>query len=139
MYQSYIFRGNLLRARNISLDSTTVIKELEHEESYKFWGNWRGWDTTFLCERKIRKKCFRRVRLIVRSELNVCNRIDPINSLALPVVTRLNIINLPLIEIKKVDTKICKIWITHRMHHIKFDVYRLYLPRKERGRGLVTC
>ena len=88
--------------------------------------------------RKIQKECFRRVRSILRSELNAHNRTDAINSLALPVVTySFTIINWSHTEIKKVDTKIFKLLTMHRMHHPKSDINRLYLPRKEGGRGLV--
>ena len=45
--------------------------------------------------------------------------------------------NWSLTEIKKADTKIGKLLTMHRMHHAKSDVNRLYLPRKEGGRGLV--
>ena len=72
---------------------------------------------------------------MLRSELNARNRIDTINFLALPVVTySFTIINWSLAEIKKVDTKIRKLL---RMHQPKPDANRLYLPRKEGGRGLV--
>ena len=30
------FRGKLLKAKNITLDTATVIKDLEPEESYKY-------------------------------------------------------------------------------------------------------
>ena len=80
---------------------------------------------------KIRKECFHRMRSILRSELNARNRIDAINSLALPVVTHsFTIINWSLTEIKTFDTKIRKLLTMHRMHHPRFDVNRLYLPRK---------
>ena len=87
---------------------------------------------------KVRKECFRRVKSILRSKLNARNRIDAINSVALHVVTySFTIINWLLTEIKKVDTKVCKHLTMHRMHHPKSNVNRLYLPRKEGGRGLV--
>ena len=78
------------------------------------------------------------MRSILRSELNPCNTIDAINSLALPVVTySFTIINWSLTEIKKFDIKIRKHLTMRRMYHPKSDVNRLYLPRKEGGRGLV--
>ena len=87
---------------------------------------------------KIQKGCFRRVRSILRSELNARNRINAINSLALPVVTySFTIINWSLNEIKKFDTKIRNFLTMYRMHHPKSDVNRLYLPSKKRGRGFV--
>ena len=85
----------------------------------------------------IQKECFRRVRSILKSELNACYKIDAINSLALTAVTySLTIINWLLTEIKKVDTKIRKL-TRHRMHHLKSDVNRSYLLRKVGGRGFV--
>ena len=88
---------------------------------------------------KIQKECFRRVRSILRSELNARNRIDAMNSLALPLLTySFTIINWSLTEIKKVDIKIRKLLTMYLMHHPKSDVNRLYLPRKEGGRGLET-
>ena len=75
---------------------------------------------------------------IMRSELNARNRIDAINSLAVTVVTySFTIINWSLTEIKKVDTKICKLLTMHQMHYPKSDVNRLYLTRKEGDRGIV--
>ena len=133
------FRGKLLKAKNITLDTITIIKDLEPRESYKYLGVTErdGMQHSSMRE-KIRKECFRRVRSMLRSELNARNRIDAINSLALPVVTYgFTIINCSLAEIKKVDTKVRKLLTMHRMHHPKSDVNRLYLPRQEGGRGLV--
>ena len=132
------FRGKLLKAKNITLDTITTIKDLEPEENYKYLGipDGDGIQHSPMRE-KIRKACFRRVRSILRIELNARNRIDAINSLALPVVIyNFTIINCSLTEIKKVDTKIRKLLTMHRMHYPKSDVNRLYLPRKEGGRGL---
>ena len=133
------FRGKLLKAKKITLETTMVIEDLEPEERYKYLGVTEGDGIQHSSMReKIRKECFSRVRSILRSELNARNRINAINSLALPVVTySFTIINWSLTEIKKVDTKIRKLLTMHRMHHPKSDVNRLYLPRKEGGRGLV--
>ena len=121
------FRGKLLKAENITLDTRTVIKDLKPEESYKYLGLTEGDRIQNSSMReKIWKECFLRVRSILRSELNVCNRMDAINSLALPVVTySFTIINWSLTEIKKVDTNIRKVLTMHRMYHPKSDVNRL--------------
>ena len=133
------FRGKLLKAKNITLDTTTIIKDLEPAENYKYLGVTEGDGIQHSSMReKIRKECFRRMRSILRSELNARNRIDCNQPLALPVVTySLTIINWSLTEIQVVDTKIRKPLTMHRMHHPKSDVNRLYLPRKKGGRGLV--
>ena len=87
---------------------------------------------------KIRREYYRRVRLILKSELNAINRIAAINSLAVPVITySMNVINYQMTDIKKLDTKTRKLLTMYRMHHPKADVDQLYLPRSEGGRGLI--
>ena len=72
------------------------------------------------------------------------NRIDAINTLAVPVVTySFNIINWKMEELIKLDRKTRKFLTMTKMYHPKADVDRLYIPRKAGGRGLVqleiTC
>ena len=121
------FRGKLLKAKNITLDTTTDVKDLKPEESYKCLGVTEGDGIqNSSMRKKIRKECFRRVRSILRSELNARNIIDAINSLTLPVVKySFTVINWSLNKIEKVDTKIRKLLTMHRMDHPKSDVNRL--------------
>ena len=87
---------------------------------------------------KLRKEVIRRIRAILRTELNSKNRITAINTLAVPVITySFNIINWNMSELKKLDSKIRKLLTMHNMHHPKADVERLYLPRSSGGRGMM--
>ena len=87
---------------------------------------------------KIRKEYYRRVRLILRTELNERNKMEAINSLAVPVVQySYGIIDWKISEIKKIDTKTRELLNMHKMLHPKADVEWLYLPRKDGGRGLI--
>ena len=77
---------------------------------------------------KIRKEYNRRVRLILRTELNGRNKIEAINSLAVPVVQySFGIIDWKISELKKIDTKTRKLLNMHKMLHPKADVERLTL------------
>ena len=138
MCKSYIFSWKASEGQKHYLRYQNG-KDLELEKSYKYLGETEEDVIQHSSMRqKIWKECFRRVWSIMRSELNACNRMDAISSLALPVVTLcFPMINWSLTEIKKFDTKIRKLLAMHRMHHPKSDVNRLYLPRKEVGRGLV--
>ena len=61
------FLGKLLKVKYITLDTTTIIKDLEPEESYKCLGVTEGDGIQHSSMReKIRKECFRRVRSILR-------------------------------------------------------------------------
>ena len=87
---------------------------------------------------KIRKEYYRRVRLVLRSELNDVNRTSAINTLTVPVVTySFNIINWNIEDLKKMDRKTRKLLTIGKMHHPKAEKDRLYLPRKYGGRGLI--
>ena len=86
---------------------------------------------------KIKKEYYRRVRLVLKTELNAANRIQAVTTLAVPVVTySFNVINWQVSEIMKMDAKIRKLLTCERMHHPKADVDGLYVPRNEGGRGL---
>ena len=71
---------------NIVTDDDTEIQELDQEGVYKYLGvdESDGIQHSKMKE-KIRKEYNRRVRLILRTELNGRNKIEAINSLAVPV------------------------------------------------------
>ena len=85
---------------------------------------------------KIRKESNRRVRLILRTELNGRNKIEAINSLAVPVVQySFGITDWKISELKNIDTKTCKLLNMQKMLHPKADVDGLYIPKKKKEEG----
>ena len=131
--------GKMVKSTNIVLNDNTVIKELDQENTYKYLGvNESNGIQHSTMKENIRKECIRRVRSIMKTELNSKNRITAINALAIPVVTySFNVVNWNLQELKKLDTKIRKQLTCNRMHHPKSDVDRLYIPRSKGGRGMI--
>ena len=76
--------------------------------------------------------------MILKSELNARNKITAIGALAVPVLRySFGIINWRIEEIKQIDRKTRKMLTMYKMHHPKADIDRLYVKRKEGGRGLV--
>jgi len=72
-------------------------------------------------------------------ELSAKNKIQAIGSLAVPVLRySFGIVNLHQ-ELQKLDRKTGKLLTIHGQHHPKADVRvdRLYVPRKQGGRGLM--
>ena len=71
---------------NIVTDDDTEIQELDEERVYTYLGVDQndGFQHSKMKE-KIRKEYSKRVRLILRTELNGRNKIEAINSLAVPV------------------------------------------------------
>ena len=76
--------------------------------------------------------------MILRTDLNGRNKIEAINSLAVPVVQySFGTIDCKISELKRIDTKTRKLLNMHKMLHPKADVERLYFPRKDGERGLI--
>jgi hypothetical protein len=76
--------------------------------------------------------------MILRSELNARNKITVIGALAVPVLRySFGIIKWRIEEIKQIDRKTRKKLKMYKMHHPKADIDRLYVKRKEGGRGLL--
>ena len=125
---------------SIVLDIDTKIKELDQEETYKYLGLEEGDGIQHgKMKEKIRKECYRRVRAVLQSELNTKNKLEAINALAIPAVSySFSVANWNLEEIKRIDRKNRKLMTLNRMHHPKVDVSRMYIPRKEGGRGMIN-
>ena len=74
--------------------------------------------------------------MILTSELNARNKTTAFGALAAPVLRySFGIINWGIEEIKQIDRKTRKMLTMYKMHHID----RLYVKRKEGGRGLVQA
>ena len=132
-------KGRLRKSSSISLDIDTTIKQLDPEQCYKYLGVNEGDGINHnQMKEKIRKEYYRRIRLVLKTELNSKNRVEAINTLAVPVVQySFNIINWNNSELQRMDRKTRKLLTANRMAHPKADVDRMYLPRKEGGRGLI--
>ena len=94
-------KERLEKSKSIELDnSTKKKKELKQEEVYKYLGvNVSNGIKNTTTKEKIRNECYRRVRAILKIELNSANQIQAINTLAIPVDKK----------DKKMDTNICEL------------------------------
>jgi len=78
------------------------------------------------------------LRLVLGTELSAKNKIQAIESLAGPVLRySFGIVNWHQEELQKLDRKTRKLLTILGQHHPKADVDRLYVPRKQGGRGLM--
>jgi len=120
-------------------DINREIQELEQGIMYKYLGmeESEGIQHQQVKER-LKQEYRRRLRMILKSELKARNKITSIGALAVPVLRySFRIINWRIEEIKQIDRKTRKMLIMYKMHHPKADIDRLYVKRKEGGRGLL--
>ena len=115
------------------------IKELDTRKAYKYLGIEKNFDIQHKNEKeKLKKEYLRRLRLVLVTELSAKNKIQAIGSLAVPVLRySFRIVNWHQEELQKLDRKTRKLLTTHGQHHPKANADRLYVPRKQGGRGLM--
>ena len=88
---------------------------------------------------KIQNEYYKRVRQLTSSKLNCGNIIRAINSWAVSLVRySAGILKWTKDELKVMDRKTRKIMAMNRMYHSQSDTDRLYIPRMEGGRGLLS-
>ena len=88
---------------------------------------------------KTKKEYFRRTRKLLKTKLCSRNLIKGINTRAIPLV----IYSGPFLkwtreELKQMDQRTGKLMTMHKALYPRKDVDRLYVPRKEGGRGFVS-
>ena len=134
-------RGKKVQAEGIQLNDNQVIQDLEQSETYKYLGMEEGEGLQhYEMKGKIWKEYKRRVKLVLKSELNARNKIAAINTLTVPVIVySYGIINWKLEEIQDLDRITRKQLCMNQMLAKKADIDldRIYLPCPEGGRSLM--
>jgi len=131
-------KGKISVKQNIDLDESTTIKALEQHDVYKYLGieEHEGIQHKNM-KRNLTKEYYRRIKGLLKTELNAKNKIMAITTLAVPVIQySFGIIKWTKAEIKKLDRQTRKLLTMYGALHPKSDTDRLYLPRKSGGRGM---
>lgn len=86
---------------------------------------------------ELRKTYLQRVRKILKTKLNAGNLVAAVNTWAVPVLRYSGgIVKWAKNELEALDRKTRKLLAAERAMNLNSDVDRLYLPRKQGGRGL---
>ena len=112
---------------------------MNRRKAYKYLGIEESFDIQHKNEKeKLKKEYLSRLRLVLGTELSAKNKIQAIGLLAVPVLRySFGIVNWHQEELQKLDRKTRKLLTIHRQHHPRADVDRLYVPRKQGGRGMM--
>ena len=131
-------RGKVVRYGGIMLSNNEVMKEVE-KEGYTYLGIV---ELDKIKEDEMKKKTKeykRRLLLILKSKLNGKSKITAIKTWAVAIFRYgAGILQWKGSELKNVDRKSRKTMTMYAALHSKSDVDRLYIKRKEGGRGLMS-
>ncbi|XP_044760303.1 uncharacterized protein LOC123317758 [Coccinella septempunctata] len=133
-------RGIMARGEDLVLSDGPDVAGLRAEDRYKYLGI----QQTFEIRQRENKdntkeELFRRVKKVLRTQLSAKNKIMAINSWAIPTFNyTAGILSWSKTELEEVDRSIRTLLTQHGMLHPNSAVERLYLPRKEGGRGMTN-
>ena len=117
-----------------------AIKSLQEGESYKYLGTLEA--GKFLEEKmnlNVSKEYIRSSRKVLKSKLNGGNLVREVNTWAIFLLRySAAFVNWRRGELQAIDRKTRKLFTIYGALHPKSDVDRLYVPRKEGGRGLIS-
>jgi hypothetical protein len=115
------------------------IKELDPRKAYKCLCIEDKYDIHHKNEiEMLEEEYLSRLRLVLGTELSAKNTIQATLSLAVPVLRfSFGTVNWHQAELQTLDRKTRKLLTTHGQHHTRADLDRLYVPRKQGGRGLM--
>ena len=124
----------------IELLNQNKIKTLGENDANKYLGILKA-DTMkqIQMKDKIQKEYLRRTRKLLETKLSSRNLIKGINTWAVPLV-RSSVLFLKWTrdELKQMDQRTRRLLTMHKALHPRDDVDRLYISRKEGGRGLAS-
>ena len=133
-----IEKGKITKTNDITLENEECIKALELEKCYKYLGMHESNEIkTKRMRTKLKNEYFERIKLILKTKLNSRNTIEAINTFAAPSITYgFNVLDWSTTELDAIDRETRNILKQYHLLHENSDVDRLYLPRREGGRGL---
>jgi hypothetical protein len=79
-------KGKLIYSQNLEIDINREIQELEQGKTYKYSGTEEGEDIHQQMKGRLKQEYRRRLRMILKSELNIRNKITSIGALVVPVL-----------------------------------------------------
>lgn len=134
-------KGKITETTNINLPINNItFPTLNTNETYKYLGVKETLThNTKEIKETIENKYKNRLTKIMRTQLNAKNKIKAINSWAIPILTySFGVIQWTITDVQALDRLTRKILTNNRALHPNSAIERLYLPRKQGGRGLVN-
>ncbi|XP_044766219.1 uncharacterized protein LOC123322341 [Coccinella septempunctata] len=133
-------RGKMVEEENMRLRDGREINNLSTEETYKYLGIQQSFEIRQTENKEQAKtELLRRVKLILKTQLSSKNKIMAINIWAIPSFTyTVGTLAWSKTDLQLIDRKIRTTLTQFGLLHPNSAVERIYLPRKEGGRGLCS-
>ena len=133
-------KGKMVNSDKIALPNETTIKGLKQSNSYNYLKVIRAYRMKHHEMKENAKiEYYKQVRKILETKLNGGNIITEINTWAISLLRySAAFLDWARAEFEQMDRRTRKFMTMHRALNPKSDVARIYLSRKEGGRGLIS-
>ena len=135
-------KGKVTTTGGIPLDplENEVIKELDNGQSYRYLGILENHKVLHKdMKSEIRNEYFKRLKKILKSELNSKNMMNAINTFAIPTLTYcFQILDWSLTELEQIERETRKQMKRNYTMNNNSNNNRIYLPRSLGGRGMLS-
>ncbi|XP_045480887.1 uncharacterized protein LOC123685276 [Harmonia axyridis] len=134
----HVQRGKLVEGDEMQVQDSISIRRMGLDETYKYLGVQQGLEIN-LAESKatFKEKFFGRLRKVLASKLNSRSMFTAINTWAVPCIAySFGVVRWSTTELQSMDTRVRVLLTKYGIHHPHASVSRLYVPRKDGGRGL---
>ena len=134
-----IQRSKVTRTEGIQMSNGNNIKDID-ETGYKYLGMIEGEEIKHQeMKKKIEKEYIKRLKAILKSKLSSGDTVKAINTWAVPVIRySAGIVDWKNSELCNMGRETRKILKIYQAVHPRPTVDRLYLPRSEGGKGLLS-
>ena len=124
---------------NIQLDKGEELKSLKLNQQYKYLGFGENIIIDKTAKLALKTEYFKRLKMILKSELSSKHTFEAINSYAIPALSYgFPVLDWTITELEIIDRETRKMLQQYHAMHSQSDVTRLYLPRKNGGRELIN-
>ncbi|XP_044751720.1 uncharacterized protein LOC123311715 [Coccinella septempunctata] len=129
-------RGKMVEGGNIRISDGREIAELSFGERYKYLGIQQTYE---IKQRENKEGAKNELMRRVRTQLSAKNKIEALNIWAIPSFTyTAGVLTWSKTDLQQMDRGIRTTLTEHGMLHPNSATERLYLPRKQGGRGLTS-
>ena len=134
-----IKKGKIITSENIQLNTNETIATLDNSNTYKYLGiEENNVLNVKVMKSKLKNEYFVRLKKILKSSLNSKNLITAINTYAVPAISYgFAVLDWSITELDIVDRETRNMLKSYHLLHNKSNITRLYIPRREGGRGLI--
>ncbi|CAK1595743.1 unnamed protein product [Parnassius mnemosyne] len=137
----HVERGRVANSEGIDLSMPISIRTISKALTYRYLGMSQniGVDKAGM-KQSVCDVFYARLTKVLNSHLSGVNKTHAYNGWIMPVLMyTFDILRWTQTELNALDRKVGTIMASHRMHHPRSSVMRLYLPRKHGGHGFLSA